>query len=53
MEYKMTNEEIISKGIDFCKQLNDMVDKAEDQVTDKDIWGQLRQAMDNMNQEGL
>lgn len=50
MEYKMTNDEIINKGMDFCKQLNDMVDKAEDQVTDKDVWGQLKQAMDGMNE---
>lgn len=43
----------MKNAIDFCMQLNDMVDKAEDQVTDKDTWEQLKQAMDNMNQEGL
>lgn len=42
--------EDVEKGIEFCQQLNDMIDEVENKVTNKDAWEKLKQAMDNMNE---
>lgn len=50
MEYK-TDKEIMNEGIEFCKQLDVLEDEFASRVENKDLWEEMKQCMDNMNED--
>ena len=52
MEYK-TDKEIMNEGVEFCKQLDALEDEFASRVENKDLWEEMKQCMDNMNEEQI
>ena len=43
----------INKGLEFCRQLGVLEDEFVEKMGNKELWQELKDDVDNMNEEGI